>query len=130
MIVLDTHIWIRWVDNPEKLRKKHQQIIKDNEDKGLVISRISCWEVAKLVENGKLTLNLPVKKWLEGATSYPGIKLIELTNSIIIDSTQLPGKFHKDPADQLIVATARILDTPLLTNDGKILKYKYVKHYK
>jgi len=129
MIVLDTHIWIWWVDNPGKLTHKQIQFIEDNENDGILISRISCWEVAKLVENNRLQLNRPIIDWLEDAVSYPGITLVELSNDIIVESTQLPGKFHKDPADQLIVATSRILDIPLITNDKKILAYKHVELY-
>jgi len=127
MIVLDTHIWVWWIDNPAKLNKKQQKVISDNEIEGIVISRISCWEIAKLVEKRRLKLNIPIDEWLSIAINYPGIEVVELTNNIIIESTQLPGRFHKDPADQLIVATARKLNLPLLTNDKKILKYKHVQ---
>ena len=61
------------------------------------------------------------------ALSYAGIRLLDLTPQIAIESTQLPGEFHRDPADQIIVATARIHDCPLLTVDDKILDYPYVK---
>lgn len=87
---------------------------------------ISCWEVAKLVENGRLQLPNPVAEWMDIALAYPGIRLTDLTLSILIESTQLPGNFHRDPADQMIVATARILQYPLLTMDTKILAYPYV----
>lgn len=127
MIVLDTHIWVWWIDNPAKLNKKQQKVISDNEIEGIVISRISCWEIAKLVEKRRLKLNIPIDEWLSIAINYPGIEVVELTNDIIIESTQLPGRFHKDPADQLIVATARKLNLALLTNDKKILKYKHVQ---
>jgi len=64
---------------------------------------------------------------MDTALSYPGIRLLDLTPQIAIESTQLPGEFHRDPADQIIVATARIHDCPLLTVDDKILDYPYVK---
>ncbi|MCI0336648.1 MAG: type II toxin-antitoxin system VapC family toxin, partial [Acidobacteria bacterium] len=81
----------------------------------------------KLVEYGRLTLPDPIDKWMEQALSYPGIQLLPLTSEIAIESTQLPQPFHKDPADQIIVATARIYDCPLITCDTKILAYPYVK---
>ena len=84
--------------------------------------------VAKLVERGRLTLPCPVFEWLQQALAYPGVRLIELSPRICAESTQLPGSFHRDPADQIIVATARVLDMPLITRDEKILAYPHVKH--
>lgn len=126
MIILDTHIWIWWVYNDAKLTEKQIEIIKAHEGDGLGISIISCWEIAKLVEKSRLVLHCPIDEWLETALNYPGVKLIELTPSIIVESTQLPGDFHNDPADQMIVATARHFDCSLLTADEKILSYEHV----
>ena len=127
MIILDTHIWIWWVDESPKLPLHYQAYIQANESQGLGVSIISCWEVAKLVEYRRLTLNLSVRTWLDEALRYPGIRLLDLTPSIVVESTQLPGIFHRDPADQLIVATARIFDCPLMTCDTKILTYPHVE---
>jgi len=71
--------------------------------------------VAKLVERGRLQLTLPVENWLAQALALPGIQMLELTPRIVVESTQLPGEFHRDPADQLIVATATVYNVPLLT---------------
>lgn len=60
------------------------------------------------------------------ALSYPGVRLLELTPEIAVESTQLPDKFHRDPADQIIVATARLHNCSLLTSDGKLLDYPHV----
>jgi PIN domain nuclease of toxin-antitoxin system len=96
-------------------------------DEGIGVSIISCWEVAKLVENGRLGLPQDVAEWLDVALAYPGVRLIELTPSIAVESTRLPQPFHKDPADQVIVATARIHNCPLATADTKIFKYSHVQ---
>ena len=130
MIVLDTHIWIWWVHGDEKLSAQQTQWLRENEEQGLGVSIISCWEVAKLVEYDRLTLPCPVAEWLDQALGYPGISLLELTPRIVVESTQLPEEFHKDPADQLIVASARILDCPLLTADARILNYPHVSTLK
>jgi len=74
-----------------------------------------------------LTLPIPLDEWFEQALNYPGVRLLELTPEIVIESTQLPGNFHRDPADQMIVATARIHHCPLLTADEKILNYPHVQ---
>ena len=127
MIVLDTHIWVWWVHGDPKLSASIRTLIDFSEADGIAVSAISCWEVAKLVELGRLTLPCPVFDWLHQALSYPGVRLIELSPRICVESTQLPGEFHRDPADQIIVATARILDASLVTIDGKILRYPHVE---
>jgi PIN domain nuclease of toxin-antitoxin system len=91
------------------------------------VSIISCWEIAKLVEKGRLALALPVDQWIDQALAYPGLRLLPLDPKIAVTSTQLPPPFHNDPADQIIAATARELDCPLATDDGRILAYPHVK---
>ena len=127
MILLDTHIWVWWVDDSQQLTDRRRQVIQDNVSGGLGISAISCWEVAKLVEYGRLELAGAVEEWMEQAMAYPGMQLLELTPQIAIESTKLPGSFHRDPADQIIVATARMYDIPLLTADRRILQYQHVR---
>jgi PIN domain nuclease of toxin-antitoxin system len=79
------------------------------------------------VENGRLELPVSLEKWFEQALNYPGIRVIELTPAISMESTRLPGEFHRDPADQIIVATARVHNCPLVTSDERILNYPHVK---
>ncbi|MEM1395413.1 MAG: type II toxin-antitoxin system VapC family toxin [Cyanobacteria bacterium P01_H01_bin.150] len=130
MIVIDTHIWVWWVQNDAtRLTLKYQQWLQENETNGIGVSIVSCWEIAKLVEKGRLTLPLIITEWMEIALNYPGIRLLDLSLPIVIDSTQLAG-FHSDPFDQIIVATARFYDSPLLTADTKILAYSGVKTLK
>lgn len=126
MILLDTHIWIWWVDDSPRLSFKQRQLIQEHQLQGLGVSIFSCWEVAKLVEIRKLVLACPVKEWLGQALAYLGIQLLDLTLPIILESTSLPD-FHRDPADQVIVATARVYQFPLLTADRKILAYSGVQ---
>jgi PIN domain nuclease of toxin-antitoxin system len=127
MILLDTHIWVWWVDDNQQLADRLRHLIQDNVRSGLEVSAISCWEVAKLVQYGRLELVCPLEEWMEQALAYPGVQLIELTPRIAIESTKLPGSFHRDPADQIIVATARVYNIPLLTTDSRILQYPHVK---
>jgi PIN domain nuclease of toxin-antitoxin system len=127
MIVLDTHIWVWWVDESSQLSERHTQLIQDNEQSGLCVSAISCWEVAKLVEYGRLRLDGSLEAWMDQAIAYPGIELMSLTPQIAIESTQLPGTFHRDPADQIIVATARVHALSILTVDRLILNYPHVR---
>ena len=127
MIVLDTHVWVWWVHGDPLLPPDHKQIVQDHEVAGLGVSAISCWEVAKLVEYGRLTLPDSVEKWMMQALAYPGIRFLPVTPEIAIESTQLPQPFHKDPADQIIVATARVHNSPLVSCDTKIRSYRHVQ---
>ena len=126
MILLDTHIWVWLVSDAQQLRPRQRDLLDQHGADGLGVSVISCWEVAKLVEKGRLALQQPVGEWIAAALARPHITLLSLTPEIAVDATQLPAGFHSDPADQLIVATARILGIPLLTADAKILNYAHV----
>ncbi|MCP5048513.1 MAG: type II toxin-antitoxin system VapC family toxin [bacterium] len=130
MVILDTHIWMWWVHEPDKLSQGQRDGIKKNENGILGISAISCWEIAKLIEYKRLELPLPLDQWFKQALHYPGIRLYPLTPDIAIESTNLPGEFHRDPADQIITATARVHGCPLITSDNKILKYPHVETIK
>ena len=127
MIILDTHIWIWHIQDDRRLTKKLADLIRSNESAGIGVSAISLWEVAKSVQRGHLYLPTDVEIWLEDAVAYPGIVVIPLNTRIAVESTRLPGSFHKDPADQLIVATSRVYDRPLLTVDTLILAYPHVR---
>lgn len=127
MIVLDTHIWVWWVHEDLRLTPEQHQTLTKHEQTGLGVSVISCWEIAKLVEYKRLVLPCHTLEWLDQALAYPGVQLLELSPQIATASTELPGEFHRDPADQIIVATARVLNCPLLTADEKIRKYPHVQ---
>ncbi len=127
MILLDTHIWIWWVNESDRISPEIVALIESNIENSIGVNIISCWEVAKLVEKDRLNLAYPVSEWLDRALNYPGVMLLDLTPQIVVESTQLPGGFHKDPADQLIVATARIYDILLITADAKIVNYQHVR---
>ena len=126
MIVLDTHIWVWWVDNSPRLTERLRELVEDHQSSGLGVSIFSCWEVAKLVEKGRMELTCPVSEWLDAGLAYPSVQLLELTLPIVVQATQLEG-FHNDPADQIIVATAQVNGCPLLTIDTKIVNYPPVQ---
>lgn len=130
MILVDTHIWIWWIHGDPALPTATRELLDASEPSGIGVSAISCWEVAKLVEYKRLLLPCPVSEWIRQALSDPAIRLLELSPQISVESTQLPGVFHRDPADQIIVATARVHDVALLTADAKILNYPHVRLFK
>jgi PIN domain nuclease of toxin-antitoxin system len=125
-MLIDTHIWVWWVNEDPQLRPEYAAAVIAAQPTGIEVSIISCWEVAKLVENKRLALTLPVLDWINAALAYPGVRLLPLTPEIVVHSTQLPDAFHKDPADQMIVATARVFGLPLMTMDSKIVSYPHV----
>jgi len=126
VIVLDTHIWIWWINGGHQLPTDYTAMIQTEVSNGLGVSAISCWEVAKLVELGRLQLALPVEQWLVLALQPP-VQLLPLTPEIAVGSSQLPGSFHRDPADQIIVATARHYNCSLVTLDRLIRAYPHVR---
>jgi PIN domain nuclease of toxin-antitoxin system len=108
------------------LSARQRELIQQYQAEGLGVSIISCWEVAKAVESQKLRLSCEVDVWLDTALAYPGVELLDLTVPIVVESTKLVG-FHRDPGDQIIVATAKVNGYPLLTADAKILNYPEVR---
>ena len=126
MILLDTHTWI-WSHSATKLLSDN---VKKRIKKTLIDQRaipsISIWEFAMMVVKGRIRVKIDPKLWLDNAIRNSGLKVIELSPEIALESCNLPGNFHKDPADQIIVATARIHNLTLLTKDRKILNYRHV----
>jgi PIN domain nuclease of toxin-antitoxin system len=127
-VLLDTHAWVWWVTESRRLSKRARAAIeRARRDEGPGISAISIWEVAKKVEKGQLTLDRPVDEWLDLALAQEGLQVVELTRPVLVDSCRLPGTFHGDPADQIIVATARRRAISLVTADGRIRDYAHVR---
>ncbi|MDD5057569.1 MAG: type II toxin-antitoxin system VapC family toxin [Sideroxydans sp.] len=129
MIVLDTHALIWWVTgNSAQLSAKASAAIQAELDGGdIVVSSISAWEIAMLVNSGRLALAMDVSEWLAVAEEIEAVRFVPVDNEIGVQSTTLPGEFHKDPADRIIVATARKLAAPLVTADEKIRAYQHVR---
>jgi PIN domain nuclease of toxin-antitoxin system len=127
MIVLDTHIFVWFNQNDPRLTDNYRQVIAKEREHGLGISTISLIEIARLVVAERIILPLPIEEWFEIALAQTGIILISITPKIAVEAQTLPGDFHKDPADRIIVATARSLDVPVVTVDRKIINYSFVK---
>jgi len=126
MTLLDTHIWIWWVLGVPRLGTRAAWLEAQPTD-ALGRSVISIWEVAKLVQKGRLILPFDVRTWVDKALDETAVQVLALSKVAVIDANALPGEFHADPADQLIGATARDLDCELMTDDARILSYQHVK---
>jgi PIN domain nuclease of toxin-antitoxin system len=129
LIVLDTHALIWAVEGDRRLGATASRLIEETvQTDRLGVSAITPWEVALLVERGRLRLGRELSGWIEDVLALPGVSLVPIEPGIAIDSVRLPGDFHADPADRFIVATARHLDAPVLTADRQILAYSAAGH--
>ena len=130
MILLDTHVWFWFVQGHPRLSANHEQIVQATIGRQRVaVSAMSGWEIAMMIDRGRVETALGALEWLEQALAPSGIEMLPLTPAIAVESTQLPGDFHRDPAHQIIVATARIHNAPLLTQDTKIVAYAHVQTF-
>jgi PIN domain nuclease of toxin-antitoxin system len=128
MILLDTHLWLWLLHEPNQLSSKAKAVIDLEEPQnGLLLSAISVWEIAVKSSIGKLSLPLPINEWYELARTHSGIVIEPLSPLDAIDSTLIPGSFHKDPADRILIAIARRYGISFVTCDAKILNYPHVQ---
>jgi PIN domain nuclease of toxin-antitoxin system len=125
VIVLDTHAWIWWLTQPDRLGKKAARAIERAEQLG--VPAICVWEVATKARLGKLKFSRPHEVWLEEALAADSrIELLHLLPRIAVASADLSWE-HRDPADRMIVATARTHDAPLVTADTRIAASQLVR---
>jgi PIN domain nuclease of toxin-antitoxin system len=120
-LVLDTHAWVWWATHPERLSATQRRAIEHatRGDRGyLLLSIISCWEVALLVQRRRLRFSVPVDSWLERASSMRGLQVVSLSLPIVTQGARLTTL--RDPADMLIVATAQHHGAHLVTSDTRI----------
>lgn len=123
-VVLDTHVWVWLMEGSPNLKPGLRRAIeKFALDGGLLVSAISVWEVAMLEAKGRIAFDQDCGGWVKDALSAPGISLVPLDPEIAVASTRLPSGFHGDPADRIIVATARSHACALVTADAGILAY-------
>ncbi len=126
MIVLDTHAWWWTVSEPGQLSPKARQLIRKTPSEQRAIASISIWEFAMMVTRGRIKLSISPDEWLDYAINKTGITILYLNSKIALESCNLPGDFHKDPADRIIVAATRVSRSKLITKDQKIIEYPHV----
>ncbi len=130
-LLLDTHTWIWFCLGQQKsfARRTWTAIERACQRGECWVSVISVWELGMLAAKGRLTLTLSPAEWTKQALDTPGMSLAALSPEAAIESSYLPGPFHGDPADRLLVATARHRRACLVTADQRLLDYgrrKYV----
>jgi len=126
--VLDTHVWVWWHMHPKKLSKRVRSIISHPDQyEELLLSAISPWEFSKLLEKKRIGISCDPAEWIREALEMPKLRLVPLTPTLSYRSTTLPPPFHEDPADQIIVATAREENATVMTKDKLIQEYTHVR---
>jgi PIN domain nuclease of toxin-antitoxin system len=127
--MLDTHALVWWVSNPSRIPARARQRIDEVVSAGdqLVVSSISVWEVAMLVDRARLELRIPVDAWIASVEALPFLEFIPVDNRIALRSVVLEGFAHRDPADRMILATALGLGATLVTADARLHRFKAVK---
>lgn len=123
-LLLDTHVWIWYVigsnEISKPLRKEIGYAIQHNQ---IYLAAISLWEISMLESKRRIILEMPCLEWIKNAIDYTHAQVLHVIPEIAVESCYLPGDFHEDPADRLIVATARVEALPIVTRDARILQY-------
>lgn len=123
-LLLDTSAWLDAFAAPELLKPSVRKLLTG--EPFVHVSAISLVEIASKEAKGDLVFGMALQKWFQLALAKGRVKVLEITPDISIDATRLPDWSREDPADQIIVATARIHGLKILTSDVKILKYPHV----
>ena len=129
MIVLDTHVLIWWVNDDQHLSKAARDTLEQarERDEQILVSVISAWEIATLLKKGRLKLAMDIDEWLAAIAALRGIEFVPLSTTVAVDSVNLPGAFHADPADRIIVALSRACNVPVVSADERIRHYPHVR---
>ena len=125
MILLDTHAWIWWVAEPDRLPGPARHAIAGSLEAGepVRVSAISVWEVAMLVARQRLELTLEVEEWIGRSEAAPEIVFVPVDNRIALSAVGLEDFAHRDPADRIMVATAGVLGATVVTADARMRAY-------
>lgn len=125
--LLDTHVLLHWLAGTRELSRAHGRVIRNaSAERPLWISDITLWEIATLFRLSRIRLDLPLRDWLESAAAPPLVRRIGISPAIAAEVAALPDDFPRDPADRIIVSTARTLGATLLTQDERIIEAKLV----
>jgi len=121
--LLDTHILIWWFEQPKRLSASQRRAIQKAGDvEALGVSDATFWEIALLLERGRIRLALPLDEWLTRATAAPLVERCGISPAVAREIVDLTSTCDWDPADRILVATARVLGVPLATADIRIIE--------
>jgi PIN domain nuclease of toxin-antitoxin system len=127
-VLLDTHVWIWSQEFPERLGRRAAKLLLAPRYVNHVCT-ISTLEVARLLAAGHIALSMALRDWVEQSLAALAAQTVPITHAVAAEAYALPGKFHSDPADRVLVAAARLHGSTLLTADDRILAYRDVRTF-
>jgi len=127
-LLLDTHVWVWSQECPEKLGRRTRGLLMLSKNRSCICT-ISTLEVARLLHHGAISLSMPLEDWVRRSLIELDAETIPVTHETVIEAYSLPGEFHADPADRLLVATGRHLGMTLITADDRILDYPHARSH-
>lgn len=128
LVLLDTHILVWSQEQPARLGKKTQRLLLDPSH-SLLVSAISALEIARLASLTQLSFTTPPASWFDNAVAALGARVVEVSTAVCFEAYGLSGELHKDPADRMIIATARLFDATLVTADERLLRFAFVRSH-
>ena len=130
LLLVDTNTLIWMMEEAPRLGVQTAEALnRAGWENRIAVSAITPWEIALLVSKGRLQLGSDVMQWIREALAKPGVRLAPLEPEIAVASTRLPFEMHADPADRILVATARHLGATLVTADGALLEMARSGHF-
>jgi PIN domain nuclease of toxin-antitoxin system len=131
LLLLDTHVLVWLVLGERMLRTQAREAVHEaSRQDRILVSAITPWEIGVLASKKRIDLHRDVMEWVRGALSFAGVTLVPLEPEIAVASTCLPWEMHADPADRILVATARHLGATLVTADRALLEFARAGHFK
>ncbi len=129
MIILDTEVWVLLMDGSAEISPSTRESLEEAAlDGSLFLPVVAVWELASWEKSGQIVLSMPCAEWVNRALIAPGLSVAEFSPQIAVEGANLPGDFHRDPIDRIIVATARQVNGQVATRDRRILDYGTAGH--
>jgi PIN domain nuclease of toxin-antitoxin system len=125
-VLLDTHVWIWTQEQPERLGPRTKRLLIGAEHENAVCP-ISTLEISRLVAAAEIRLSMPLAEWVVESMTDLAAQTVSVSHEVAMEAYALPGAFHRDPADRLLVAAARRNGLTLVTADDRILSYPHVR---
>jgi len=127
-LLLDTHVWVWSQEHPERLGRRTRKLLVSPEHDNCVCP-ISTLEIARLLAVGEVALSMPLRAWVDQSLEELAAEPVRITHDVALEAYALPGEFHKDPADRLLVAAARCHGLTIVSADDRILAYPEVRSH-
>ena len=125
-VLLDTHVWVWTQEQPERIGPRTKRLLIGTAH-DTVVCPVSTLEISRLVAAGYIQLSMPLAEWVVRSMAELGAETVSITHEVALEAYELPGRFHQDPADRILVAAARRNGLTLVTGDDRILSYAHVR---